>query len=84
MASKEECDHFAAQLAQRFEEYTKWALTNWPNKEFPLLPSDFDRSRQELSDILGPKLAAGETRRPDDGSSPEDGQYRDVTPMPWP
>jgi hypothetical protein len=84
MASKEECDRYAAQLAQRFEEYTKWAIANWPNEEFPLLASDFAQSRQELSDILGPKLAAGETRRPDQDDNAGDGQYRDVNPMPWP
>ncbi|GIZ53182.1 hypothetical protein [Noviherbaspirillum aridicola] len=84
MASKEECDRYAAQLAQRFEEYTKWAIANWPNKDFPLLASDFDRSREELSDILGPKLAAGETRRPDQDGDAGGGQYRDVAPMPWP
>lgn len=84
MASKEECDHYAAQLAQRFEEYTKWAIENWPNKEFPLLASDFGRSREELSDILGPKLAAGESRRPDQGDAPDEGQFRNVSPMPWP
>lgn len=83
MASKEECDRYAAKLAQQFEEYTRWAIENWPNKEFPLIASDFDRSRQELSEILGPKLAEGETRRPDDDSG-GGGQYRDVTPMPWP
>lgn len=84
MASKEECDRYAAQLAQRFEEYTRWAIMNWPNKDFPLLASDFGRSREELSEILGPKLAAGETRRPDQDGDGEEGQFRDVTPMPWP
>jgi hypothetical protein len=82
MASKEECDRYAAMLAQRFEEFTNWAITNWPNKECPLLQSDFTQSRKELSDILGPKLSAGESTPRD--APPNDGQYRDVTPMPWP
>jgi hypothetical protein len=84
MATKEECDRYAAQLAQRFEEYTKWAIANWPNKEVPLLPSDFTDSRKELSDILGPKLCEGEEVRPAQAGDANQGQYRDVNPMPWP
>ena len=82
MASKAECDKYAAMLLQRFEEYTKWAIANWPNKDFPLMESDFEASHRELSEILGPKLSEGE----DKPASEEPGraQYRDVTPMPWP
>lgn len=83
MASKAECDKYAAQLAQRFEEYTRWAMEHWPNKDFPLLASDFDASRRELSEILGPKLSHGEDPSDPPGNS-DAGQYRDVTPMPWP
>jgi hypothetical protein len=84
MATKEECDRYAIALAQRFEELTDWAVANWPRKDEPLLKSDFDESRKELSRILGPKLGDG-----DGGSSPPDGgddggQYRELTPMPWP
>lgn len=82
MASKAECDKYAAMLAQRFEEYTRWAISNWPNKNFPLMDSDFEASRRELSEILGPKLSEGEDM-PSSGQSSR-GQYRDVTPMPWP
>jgi hypothetical protein len=83
MASKAECDKYAAQLAQRFEEYTRWAMEHWPNKDFPLLASDFSQSRRELSEILGPKLSIGEDPSDPPGNS-EAGQYRDVTPAPWP
>jgi len=82
MASKAECDKYAAMLAQRFEEYTRWAIQNWPNKDFPLIASDFDASRRELGEILGPKLSEGEEKSP--SAESEQGQYRDVTPMPWP
>lgn len=83
MASKQECDDYAARLTQRFDAYVQWAIDNWPNKEFPLLESDFAESRRELGEILGPKLSKGE-QQPSGGAPDDSGQYRDVTPMPWP
>lgn len=83
MASKEECDRFAAELTERFEAFTKWAMENWPNKAYPLLPSDFDGSRREISEIAGPKLGDCDTDappRPRDDSPP----FVDMNPMPWP
>ena len=86
MASKEECDQYAAELTRRFDELVQWALANWPKREFPLLSSDFSASRREISKIVGPKL--GDADEPDSLPPPafggNDGQYRDVTPMPWP
>ncbi|MGE5648574.1 hypothetical protein [Noviherbaspirillum sp. UKPF54] len=82
MASKEECDRYASELTQRFEEFTKWAIANWPKKEFPLLPSDFSEARREISEIVGPKLGEGENDAP--GIPAGTAQYRDVNPMPWP
>jgi len=77
-------------LTQRFDELVHWAMTNWPKPEFPLLSSDFSESRREISQIVGPKLGDAdaddsptETPRPAFGGE-DDGQYRDVTPMPWP
>ncbi len=83
MASKAECDRYAAELSQRFEDLTKWAVANWPNKEFPLLLSDFSESRREIGQVLGPKLGDGEGTHlvPAGGV---DTQYRGVNPMPWP
>ena len=83
MANKEECDEYAAELTRRFDEYVKWAIANWPKSEFPLLSSDFNASRREISQIAGQKLDESETS----GSSPASrnaGQFRDVNPMPWP
>lgn len=56
MASKEECDRYADELTRRFDHLMQWAITHWPRKDFPLMRSDFDASRRELSEILGPKL----------------------------
>lgn len=86
MASKEECDQYAAELARRFDELVQWALSNWPKPEFPLLPSDFVESRREISQIAGRKLGDADE---DDGLPPpafgsDDRQFRDVNPMPWP
>jgi hypothetical protein len=82
MASKEECDRYAEELAHRFDDLTRWAIANWPDKNLPLLTSDFAESRRELSTILGSKLQEiqGETRPNVDGSA----QYIDMNPAPWP
>jgi hypothetical protein len=84
MASKKECDIYAAKVAQRFDEFTKWAIENWPNKEFPLVASDFSESRRELGEILGPKLSEGEDAAPEKQNENDSGQYVNVNPMPWP
>ncbi len=86
MASKEECDQYAAELTRRFDELMKWALANWPKPEYPLLSSDFTQSRREISQIVGAKLGDSDESphdiRPAFGG--ENRQYRDVNPMPWP
>lgn len=84
MASKAECDKYATALAQRYEELTKWAITNWPKKDFPLLESDFDASRRELAEILGPKLGDDTECSEAPTGTRDTGQYRDMNPMPWP
>lgn len=83
MATKEECDRYATEVAHRFEEFTQWAIANWPNKNFPLLSSDFTESRKEVGMILGNKLHEGQTST-DSGNEGDSKQYIDVTPAPWP
>lgn len=83
MATKAECDQYAVELAQKFEDLTKWAIQNWPKPEFPLLQSDFDASRKEIGQILGPKLGEGEGEESTSPSN-EPKQYVDMNPMPWP
>lgn len=84
MASNEEFDRYAAELTQRFEELTRWAIANWPRKEFPLLQSDFCASRREIGEIVGPKLGEGDTSTSAPAIPAGSAQYRDVNPMPWP
>jgi len=94
MASKEEHDRYAAELMQRFEEFTRWAISNWPDKRFPLVESDFRAARREIAEIVGPKLGEGEPEQAGSGNAggentapgiPVDSpQFVDVTPAPWP
>lgn len=94
MASMEQYDRYAAELTGRFEELEKWAIANWPKEDVPLLHSDFDASRREISQIVGPKLGDpdggdGTNAQAGDqisgaGVSRNEPDFRDVTPMPWP
>ena len=89
MNDKEKRDAFARELTRRFDEFTSWAIENWPVESFPLMQSDFAASGKEISDILGPKLAQGEESRGGDhasnlSQSEHEPQYVNVTPMPWP
>lgn len=94
MASKAEHDRYAAELTRRFEEFTRWAISNWPDKRFPLVSSDFRASRREIAEIIGPKLGEGEPEHTEAGrggrenTAPgipvETQQFVDVTPAPWP
>jgi len=87
MASKEELDHYAGELVRRFDELTRWAMTNWPRPEYPLMQSDFADSRKEISRIIGPKLGDPDPPLPADGANANGGaqrQYYDVNPAPWP
>ncbi|WP_148415493.1 hypothetical protein [Noviherbaspirillum massiliense] len=82
MATKEECDKYAAELTQRFDDMVRWAIENWPKPEFPLLDSDFRQSRRELGEILGPKLGDGEAEAPPAPNESE--PFIPTNPMPWP
>ena len=84
MASKEECDRYAAELNRRFEELTSWAITHWPDKNFPLLKSDFNQSRREIAGIIGPKLGDGDSGSSTPGNDKDAAPFIDMKPMPWP
>lgn len=84
MASKEECDKYAAELTERFEGFTRWALEHWPNKEYPLLRSDFAESRKEIAQIAGPKLGDCNTDTPPPARGDDSAPFVDMNPMPWP
>ncbi len=82
MTDKDAAEKFAAGLTQRFEELTRWAISEWPYPNFPLMESDFAESRREISAILGARLDAGNQGPPSKGDDSD--QYIDMNPMPWP
>jgi hypothetical protein len=84
MATKQECETFAAEFQQRFEALIDWANQHWPDKNQPLRPEDFSASRREVGLLLGARL---QTQPPTDaGPAPAEGgeQYVNVAPAPWP
>jgi hypothetical protein len=82
----EEVERFSADMARRFEEFTRWAIEAWPNRGFPLLGSDFDTARGEMRAIMAEKLRQGASLPPDKNPDDDDPpiQYRNVNPSPWP
>jgi hypothetical protein len=84
MATKKECDQYAAELASKFEAFTLWAIANWPKKNFPLLRSDFAASRREIGNILGPKLGEADDEAASATTSSNSAPFIGMKPMPWP
>lgn len=83
MATKEQRDHFADEMAARFEAFTQWAIENWPNNESPLTSYDFADARKEIGYILGQRLRE-DTSASTSGQKLEHAQYVHVNPAPWP
>ncbi len=83
MADLQDDNLYADELVRRFEEFTGWAIANWPHKNYPLLESDFAEARREISVILGSRLQEGQSS-PSAGLRPGEPQYIDTNPMPWP
>ncbi|MFC5473857.1 hypothetical protein [Paraherbaspirillum soli] len=77
-------NQYAAEMSKRFEEFTTWAISNWPVKNVPLMATDFAECHKEIAKILGPRL--GDSNDPDDliEDKEYEPQYINVTPMPWP
>ncbi|HEV7617659.1 MAG TPA: hypothetical protein VGO51_06100 [Burkholderiaceae bacterium] len=84
MANKEQYDKFADEMARRFEDFTQWAIDNWPNKDFPLLQSDFSESRKEIGHILGARLNESQEAPPPSPAAENSPQYINMNPAPWP
>jgi hypothetical protein len=75
-------EHYAAELAARFQAYVDWAIAHWPLDDKPLEPASFTRSREELNAVCRQAGVAvsGDT----DPGVPGGAQFVPVTPMPWP
>ena len=75
---------FSNELKRRFEEFTVWAIANWPDKDTPPTSRDFDVARKEIAAItkrdfdIGARNAA--IPEPEDAGP----QYVSVSPAPWP
>ncbi len=83
MATKEQCDRYADEVAARFEAFARWAIENWPNKDAPLMSSDFAESRKEIGLILGSRLSEAQTETPSMRKG-DHRQYVQMNPAPWP
>lgn len=77
-------DLYSAELVQRFEALTDWAIAHWPRSQAPLMKSDFDGAQRDIARILGPMLGDGESASESAADGAYARQYVDVTPMPWP
>ncbi len=84
LTEKEKYDNYAAEMVQRFDDFTKWAIENWPKKNFPLMQSDFNQARKEIGLILGPKLGEGDANRAISSETHSEPQFVDMNPTPWP
>lgn len=84
MATKEQCNQYAAELTRRFDELVRWAMENWPAPAVPLLSSDFSESRREIANIVGSRLGEAEEADRLTGENRESAPYIDMNPMPWP
>jgi len=84
MTTKEKYDQYATELNRRFEEMMTWAIQYWPKKHFPLLPSDFNASRREIGQIIGPKLGDSNSENMTMNDGENQTPFIDTKPMPWP
>ena len=73
-------EQYAEELIRRYGELRRWAIDHWPNTAQPLAASDFIATDRELQLLLGARLHGGKQS----DQKPGQGQYEDVTPMPWP
>ncbi|MES2832727.1 MAG: hypothetical protein V4695_12120 [Pseudomonadota bacterium] len=86
----ERVDRFATEALERYEAFTSWMISQWPQHSDPLTNADFSAGRREMDLLLGAKLhASGEHGQPAANVSATGGendanQYLPVTPAPWP
>lgn len=77
-------DLYAEELQSRFAEYKRWAMANWPVKEQALTESAFVAAQRELELITGAMLHPGRQSGAVPADGPQQAQFEDVTPAPWP
>ena len=79
---------FINELERRFLELQQWAISQWPDPDYPLTPANFVEARKEILALGqaggGPARAGaaaeGAAAEPADGGP----QYESTAPAPWP
>ena len=80
---------YKEEAMNKYDAFMAWMIDHWPQRGDPLSTSDFSAGKRELDLLLGAKLHAhiegrGELIDARKGHGDDDGQYRPVTPAPWP
>jgi hypothetical protein len=84
MADTEDTAQFGAEMKQRFEEFTSWAIEHWPDKSHPLSRTDFDAARKQISILADGRQDIGDKNAEIPEPSEDGPQYVNVNPAPWP
>jgi len=80
---------FATEAVHRYDAFIAWMIDHWPQQSDPLTLADFTAGKREMGLLLGAKLhadtdATAQSNYPATHAEVDDGQYRPVTPAPWP
>jgi hypothetical protein len=92
MSTNSHANDFATEVAQRYDEFIAWTISQWPSLDDPLSPADFALGRKELSLLLDSRLSTSvsvsSTNAPTKQLPPDhadnSNQFLPVTPAPWP
>lgn len=84
MSIEQQREDYARELKRRFADYKQWAITHWPVGEQPLNDAAFVASERELELLTGSRLHPGHQDGAPPAGGPQQAQFEDVTPAPWP
>lgn len=84
MATNDEYAQFGIEMKRHFEEFTAWAIANWPDKSAPLSNADFDIVRKKIASLADHNIDIAEHVAATPDPSESGPQYINVTPNPWP
>lgn len=84
MSTKDKHTQFGIEMKKRFEEFTTWAISNWPDKDAPLSSTNFDAGRKEVAALADKDFDIGKRNAAMPEPSENGPQYVNVTPAPWP
>jgi hypothetical protein len=84
MSGKPENTRIAAEMEKRLDEFTMWAIANWPDRNAPLTTADFDPVRRKIASLRGQGTDIEERNAAIPEPADSGPQYVNVTPSPWP